>query len=149
MRAQFGREKDDAHVVRSWNLSEELLPQAVEVALENDRWPRQKMGPIELHFSYNFTWARLGTSDALPGQDWSFAPQSPRGSMLGIVIGARPLFLQPAFLLPYTWQSDELREYLGALEEALGFKFRDGWFQHIIAAKQPGRLRYRRVSVPR
>ena len=56
-RRLFGPEKNPSTVplhTRSWELRSEQLNTAIEFALDDDKWPKQDLGPVSLYFCYHF-----------------------------------------------------------------------------------------------
>src|SRR5262249_25315582 len=93
-RTLFGPERNAFNVSGTWELALENLPIAISFALDDDKWPKQVLGPTRLFFRYHFQWKEHPTESS---------------SRLGIHLGGQRLFLQPALCFPLPHDSPELR----------------------------------------
>lgn len=117
-----------------WKISEVQLPSAIRFALDDDKFRKQQMGPVSLHFHYRFHWPEFEQRPY-----WSGKRETRRkDSSLGLSMGGKSLFLQPAFVFPAPWTSDHLREFIARLEPMVPFRFRDQYFQRWIPPKKTG-----------
>jgi hypothetical protein len=134
-----------------WKLTLDQLPLAIEFALDDDKWPRQDLGPVSLYFSYILLWREFLVCPAPSRQDvveymrqdkWDDPGKSPL-SRLGVSLGQRRLFLQPFFQFPFPYNSETGREFLACIEENLPFRFRDQYFKRMPRSKKGtyGRMR--------
>jgi len=127
-RALFGPERDIPEGGPHWHLHETQLTRAVQFALDDDKFPKQQMGPTRLYFGYSFLWPEI---ERLPY--WS-----PNGdtrklqSTIGVSLGGNKLFLQPHFVFPAPWHSNVLRDFLHQVEETVPFRFRNQYFKRSI-----------------
>jgi hypothetical protein len=125
-RKQFGEESNpssDPRHTKSWPLESERLAEAIAFALDDDKWPRQALGPSNLHFWYSFQWR------ALPS-----VPEQP--SHLGIFLGNQRAFLQPTLVFPAAYDAPNLRAFLVKLEGALPFRLRNQYFKRWLASQR-------------
>lgn len=112
-----------------WHFAHEQLPQALQLAFDEHRWPRQADGPAWLSFSYEFEWK------ALPQVGASTLPQS---SNLHVIVSAQRVFLQPRFVFPRPWDAAEFRRFLHDLESDLPLRLREQYFRRLLPAKKGG-----------
>jgi hypothetical protein len=127
----------------SWSVRKDQFEECVELALDEDRWPRQRYGPAHFHFCYDFVWRREGATrinrDRAPNE-------VPKYSWLGISIGSGKVFLQPSFFFPFPFDSGELPSMLITISADVPFKFSPHHFQRVFASKE-GRC-YNRRKLP-
>lgn len=126
-----------------WKISGSQLLSAIQFALDDDKYPKQQMGPVSFYFSYHFLWTEFEQRPYWTGRR---DPRS-RSSRLGVTIGGRKLFLQPTFVFPAPWSSDHLREFIMRVEQSVPFRFRDQYFKRSIPPKKTGRGRL--LNLPR
>jgi hypothetical protein len=108
-----------------WTLSEAQLPSAIEFAFDDDKFPKQEVGPSSLSFGYEFCWIEFDGAAASAEKAESRRIQS----TLGVIIGERRLFLQPHFVYPAMWTSERLKDFVGRSELIAPFRFRDQCFK--------------------
>ena len=120
-----------------WKISEAQLSSAIQFALDDDRYPKQQMGPVRFHFYYRFLWPEFEQRPYWVGK----GDTRPRSSSLGVTMGGRSLFLQPTFIFPAPWSSERLREFITRVEQMIPFRFRDQYFKRSIPPKKSGRGR--------
>jgi len=124
----FGDETDPSGPHRHWFIAESQLERAVEFALDDDKFPKQQIGPTSLHFAFWFYWRDCKRVAPRKGAKGVEAGKS----SLGIGLGHRALFLQPQFIFQAFWESDEVKEFIAKIEPACPFRFRDGYFKRAI-----------------
>jgi hypothetical protein len=125
-RRQFGKESNpssDPRHTKSWPLKPERLVEAIAFALDDDKWPRQALGPTSLHFWYTFQW-----------RDLPSVPEQP--SHFGIFLGNQRAFLQPTLVFPAAYDAPSLRAFLTKLEDALPFRLRNQYFKRWFASQK-------------
>lgn len=121
-----------------WKIREAHLESAIQFALDDDKAPKQQMGPVRFYFYYRFFWP-----DFERRPYWASEMETrKRNSDLGITLGARRLFLQPNFVFPAPWTSEFLRNFITEVEQAVPFRFRDQYFQRCLPAKKGPHGRY-------
>lgn len=128
----------------AWDLAASQFEQCVEVALNEDRWPRQRYGPAHLHFCYDFVWRQAGEPKIT--RDHA-ANEVPKYSWIGVSIGSGRVFLQPMFFFPYASDSKDVQSMLQAVAADLPFRFSPHHFQRVFPSKQ-GRI-YNSRKLPR
>ena len=122
----FGQPKHSSY----WEFSSSLLPEALEFAFADEQRPKQALGPVLISFSYQFEWEQA------PARSNDFNKRFyNKGSTLGILIGSRKFFLQPTFIFPWVYDTQELHEFLIGLEPELPFRFRDDYFKRVVPTK--------------
>jgi hypothetical protein len=125
-RRQFGEESNpsnDPRHTKSWPLEPKRLSDAIAFALDDDKWPRQALGPTSLYFWYTFQW-----------RDLPSVPEQP--SHFGIFLGNQRVFLQPTLVFPAAYDAPSLRAFLTRLETALPFRLRDHYFKRWVASQK-------------
>jgi hypothetical protein len=127
-RQRFGPEPASTYIhpgPPTWTFAEADLPAALAFAFDEDKFPRQGLGPTRLTFAYELAWKEA---------DWFDDPADAteprrRASVLGVNIRQQRMFLQPHFVFPAPWDSPVLRAFLARLEPHLPFRFRDQYFK--------------------
>lgn len=117
-----------------WKISASQLSVAIQFALDDDKYPKQQMGPTRLHFYYRFRWPEFEKRPYWTGK----GDTRPRHSSLGVSVGGRSMFLQPTFVFPAPWHSELLREFITQVEERVPFRFRDQYFKRSLPPKKSG-----------
>lgn len=120
-----------------WFVDPSRFAQVLNLALDEDRWPRQKEGPAFLSFSYSFEWL---AATELPELPWS------RSSTLRINITGQRMFLAPKFIFPWAWNSEAVRQFLHDLESDLPLQLRPQYFKRMVTTKKGD---YRLLKLPR
>jgi hypothetical protein len=129
-----------------WQLTNEQLSMAIDFVLDDDKFPRQKPGSVRLYFSYTFFWRDFLVQPLSPGDkvfifdriikdQWNHLGTDPLCSM-GIHLGSRRLFIQPAFVFPFPYDSRITIDFLARIEESLPFRFRDQYFKRMIRSNK-------------
>lgn len=136
-RKLFGPEEDRSRTNPLWKIPQAQLPAAIAFALDNDKFPKQRIGPAWLHFNYAFLWQDF---ERLPYQTVANQDRN-RKSRLMIFIGHNGMFLQPAFIFPAPWNSEMLRSFLTRIEPLTPFRFRDQYFKRVLATGSGGQVR--------
>jgi hypothetical protein len=134
----FGAASNPQDAYPRWSISSEQVSSAVRFALDDDRYPKQEIGPVSFHCYYRFLWPEFEQRPYWASKN----DTRPRSSSLGITVGGRRLFLQPTLVFPAPWSSDYLREYLVRVEQTIPFRFRDQYFKRWIPAKKSGYGRF-------
>jgi hypothetical protein len=111
--------------------------------MDDDKFPKQQMGPVRLSFSYWFLWTKFEQAPYWSSQNELRNPRS----NLGISLGGGKLFLQPTFVFPAPWNSRILDDFISQVEERLPFQFRNQYFKRSL----PGKLsrRGRMLKLPK
>jgi len=142
-RGIFGQEVNSSEIHPRWKISESQLQSAIQFALDDDKFPKQQMGPTRLHVYYRFLWNEF---EKLPWQTNNTEPQD-RMSRLGVIIGNKGSFLQPHFIFPAPWHSDFLRDFITKLEPIIPFRFRDQYFRRALLSVRGPRMRGRSLKL--
>jgi hypothetical protein len=127
-RCLFGPEIKQAGVYRTaprWKIEKANLPSAVEFALDDDKFPKQEIGPARISFCYHFCWNEFGPRSRTA--DETETRRIP--SSLAVTIGQQRLFLQPHFVYPAAWNSESLKDFIDRSELIAPFRFRDQYFK--------------------
>lgn len=135
-RRLFGPEKNPSTAprhTRTWELQPEQLAVAIGFALDDDKWPKQELGPVRLHFRYHFLWRDL--LDFASWQDVTELPLIDAWSSLGVSLGSQRVFLQPRLVFPLDYYSVELASFLMRIEEYIPFRLRDQYFKRWLRSK--------------
>jgi len=116
-----------------WELDKTQLQSAIQFALDDDKFPKQKDGPTTLRLAYYFTWKL---------SDWirEFPPAGDgrdSTSHVGLTIGGQRLFVQPFIVFPLPWDSPMLHAMLARLEPTIPFRFRDQYFARWLRPRSP------------
>lgn len=119
---------------RHWDLPKMLLGSAIELALDDDKFPKLPHGPTSLAFHYRFLWTAFCESSPGQGLPEGFDGSRSCISNFGIILGGQRVFLQPTFVFPGSWQSPEVLSFLTKLEERAPFRFRDQYFKRSLPA---------------
>jgi hypothetical protein len=101
------------------------LPSAIELALDDDKFPKQEAGPSLLRIHYRFCWNEFGAEQGMTNESESRRILS----ILGVTMGQQRLFLQPRFVYPAAWNSNALKDFIGRSEWIAPFRFRDQYFK--------------------
>jgi hypothetical protein len=134
-RRLFGPETSDPRYFPSWKIEASQLEQALQFAFDDDKFPKQKEGPTRLYFSYSFSWIEFHQHIRDMQEHDARSPIS----SLGIYIGGRGVFLQPWFVFPAPWTSDELKHFIARIEPLTPFRFRDQYFKRVLPIKGKGK----------
>ena len=111
----------------SWDLPVASLPEALEFAFADEQRPKQSVGPVHLYLSYTFRWKFMPN------------PQSLRpANGLGVMLGARRMFLQPNFVFEASDSDVDFISRLRELEAAMPFAPKDNYYYR-VEAKKSGR----------
>ncbi len=111
----------------SWDLPVASLPEALEFAFADEQRPKQSVGPVHLYLSYTFRW------NFMPN------PQSLRpANRLGVMLGARRMFLQPNFVFEASDSDVDFISRLRELEAAMPFAPKDNYYYR-VEPKKSGR----------
>jgi hypothetical protein len=139
-RGLFGQQTSAPGVFPGWSIAEKQLDEAIEFALNDDRYASQQVAPSWLYFDYDFDWK-------------TFAPVSPIASCgehrrscsdLGVIIGGGKVFLQPRFVFPSPWNSKPTVDFINRIDDACPFRFREQCFRRVLPPKGKA-SRYGRV----
>jgi hypothetical protein len=142
-RQLMGREAERSTPDSCWKLSESQIAPAVQFALDDDKFPKQEMGPTRLHVCYSFLWPEF---ERLPY--WMAKGETRRpNSDLGVTVGSGRLFLQPAFVFPAPWNSEILRNFITHIGQIVPFRFRDQYFKRWLPPR--GSAQGRRLNLPK
>ena len=130
----FGPEIGDRAIHRThprWRICESQLTLAIQFALNDDRFPKQEVGPTRFHFAYNFRWREFDVC-----RDVSDDPRN-SVSLLGVTIGQQRLFLQPNFVYPASYDSEFVKDFIDRTELIVPFRFRDQYFKRWLPPRSP------------
>jgi hypothetical protein len=130
-RSLFGPEVNPKQTDPRWKLSQAQLKAAVEFALDDDKFPKQAVGPSWFAFSYRFLWKDF---ERLPYRVRGNESRDPK-SLLGVIFGYKGLFLQPTFKFPAPWNSEYLRDFVARIEPAAPFRFRNQYFKRSLPTR--------------
>lgn len=134
-RLQFGPETSEPRYFPQWKLDPSQLEVAIQFALDDDKFPKQKIGPTTLYFSYSFSWVEFqGHLRNAEKED-----ARTRASSLGIHVGGGGIFLQPHFIFPAPWTSEALKAFVARIEPLMPFRLRDQYFQRMMPIKGSGK----------
>jgi hypothetical protein len=134
----FGGEQNPSGPIRRWSLTEEQLPDAVQLALDVDQWPPQPCGAVRLHFGYSFAWREL-TDRSPPSGHVGLDPVWVQdASTLGVIIDQKQIFLQPTFVFPFARGSSKFEDFFSRVDKLCPFRFRDAYFKPDHARPQLG-----------
>jgi hypothetical protein len=139
-RRLFGQETSAPGVFPGWDLSEKQLGEAIEFALDDDKYPNQDVAPSWLYFDYDFEWRTFAPISPVV----SDGEQRKTYSDLGVIIGGGKVFVQPRFVFPSPWNSKRTIDFIDRIDEACPFRFRDQCFSRVLPPKGKA-SRYGRV----
>jgi hypothetical protein len=126
-----------------WRLSAAQLTSAIDFALDDDKFPRQKFGPSLVTFSYRFFWKAFDRD----ATEVNGAGRDPASSVLVVTVGQRRTFLQPHFVYLAAWNAPSLRDFIDRSEPLVPFQFRDQCFKRWLSPeKPPNRSRLLRLA---
>jgi hypothetical protein len=116
-----------------WKIGESQLESAIQFALDDDRFPKQELGPSWFSFNYEFRWKEFDVPRVVP------SGAEPRNcvSHLGVTIGQQRLFLQPSFIYPASCNSESLKDFIDRSELIAPFRFRDQYFNRWLPPQSP------------
>jgi hypothetical protein len=144
-RKLFGPERDVPKVFPYWELSEAQLATAIDFALDDDQFPKQELGPVNLHFYYRFLWPDFERLPYWPTQ----GDTRKRQSIIGVTMGSNRLFLQPHFVFPAPWHSAVLQDFLRQIEKTVPFRFGDQYFKRWIPKVAKGAYHGKLLKLPK
>ena len=127
---QFGPPTTISGEFHNWELEADKLPAALEFAIADDVRPRQALGPVSLYVSYSLRWRSMPNPP--PGETTQFFG---RGSSMGVSVGGRRVFVQPAFLFAASDKDPMFRAELRSFERTLPFKPKSNYYYRIEAKK--------------
>jgi len=139
--ALFGLGTPPDPQTRGWTLPPDRLADAIEFAMSDVRWPRQKIGPIRLHFAYRFNWRKWRDGLPPPLSTWRHGISS-----IGFCFTGRALAVSPGFTFPVPYESEEFRRFLADLRAALPFDLKPNHFSRMLVNTRSGGIRHRRLS---
>jgi len=111
----------------NWELPVASLPEALEFAFADAQRPKQSVGPVHLYLRYTFRWKIMPNPQ----------PLRPANS-LGVMVGARRMFLQPTFVFEASDSDVDFISRLRELEAAMQFVPNDNYYSR-VEAKKSGR----------
>ena len=114
----------------SWELTEQMLPEALEFAFADDDRPKQPVGPTSLYVSYSFDWRAMPNFPSNARNDYVS-----RGNSLGVSLGGRRVFIQPTFQFNASDEDPEFRAKLRELETTMPFKPKSTYYYRMEAKK--------------
>lgn len=120
-----------------WFFDPSQFAQVLNLALDEERWPRQAEGPAFLSFSYSFEWLAAKEPPKFP-----FAVLS----TLRVNITGQRMFLAPRFIFPWAWNSEPVRSFIHDLESDLPLHFRPQYFKRMVPTKKGD---FRLLKLPR
>lgn len=131
-RLVFGPEMGPSECYADWNIAESQRDLGLRFVFDDDKFPKQDIGPSSFSFSYRFLWPEF---EQFPYWKAEGERRDPRSS-LGVIVGGGRLFLQPNFIFPAPWNSEVLKNFLARLELISPFRFRDQYFQRLLPVKK-------------
>jgi hypothetical protein len=129
----FGSPTRSSAMSYDWDLPTSRLPEALEFALADDRRPKLALGPTLLYVAYTFVWRDLPFGPTLAN-----ARHDLQKCLLGVFVGGKRVFLQPAFQFTPSVDDKTFIEKLSALESDMPFTPRDD-FYYAIEPKKSGK----------
>ena len=125
-------ESEASSLFANWDLPLESLDKALEVALSQDQWPKQQLGPLHMSLSYSFNWRNLPGYD--PADRSTPFAKLARNS-LGIGILGRRLYIQPRFVFNASEENKTFVARLLEFEAALPFKANELYYRRLDPTK--------------
>jgi hypothetical protein len=133
-RRLFGPDGNERGSPATWQLETSQLAAAIAFALDDDKWPRQRLGPTMLHVAYRFSWLNL-EADARVAADVARSLWDDGDNLLGVSLGGRKLFLQPTFVFRQPYRSLLLLQFLDGLQNDAPFVLRRQYFRRLTPRK--------------
>jgi hypothetical protein len=131
-----------------WELKSEELPYLVDFVASSEPWPKQTLGPVEIHASYSFQWTDPDTGTVLPGQDSGNATADGRiRSSLLISLG-RSQFAQPDFWFPFPEGAPKLSSFLHRVAGLIPFRLNSRHFRAAIPNRDGSGYSFRKIVLP-
>lgn len=130
-RVMFGPETSTIPIGSIWELGSEILETMTIFALDDQKFPKQELGPCNVTFSYRFDWTQtesLHQSAATFGDHY-------KENYIVVDVGGKSLFLQPMLIFPQPYSSSALHEFIGRIEPKLPFRLREKHFRRLVMTR--------------
>jgi hypothetical protein len=137
----FGQEDNPDEQLKTWRLGPEWAAKAIAFALSDDRWPRQKAGPINLHMSYCFNWRGFSRDLPEPLASWENGLSS-----LMLNFHRRSLSVAPSFVFPVPYESAAFEAFFVRLGGAAPFEIKAKHVRRMLVNPKNGAIRYRNLA---
>ena len=95
---------------------------ALDFMVQGSPWPKQKLGPVSLQFSYDFMWRDPRTGQPFPEQEQGYNTQDGKLNCSFLLSLEQNSFIQPELTLPFNLADPRLYDMLGVVAPALPFK---------------------------
>ena len=140
-RAQFGADGDPHEAAGTWTLDPDQLDAAIEFALSDERWPKQALGPIALHFSWHFNWRDFPKTFPEPLASWQ------RGTCsLMLSFHGRGLRVAPSFVFPVAYEDPAFQQFVDRLGALAPFTINPRHFRRMLVNPKTGGIRYLKLT---
>ncbi|GGY18108.1 hypothetical protein GJV26_24605 [Massilia dura] len=140
-RRRFGIERNPDESGKSWELGAEWLEEAIEFALSDERWPRQKAGPLSLFAAYHFNWRDLSNEFPEP-----LASRDRGTCSVMLNLHRRALSVAPFFIFPMAYESPAFQPFVDRLAAALPFEIKSRHLRRMLVNPKNGATRYLRLA---
>lgn len=140
-RRRFGMERNPHDSSQGCQLGTECLEDAIEFALSDKQWPKQKVGPLALHLTYHFNWRDFSNDFPEPLASWK------RGTCgISLNFRRRGLSVAPSLIFPMPYESPEFQPFVARLEAMLPFEINRNHLRRMLVNPKNGATRYRRLA---
>lgn len=140
-RRRFGMERNPHDSSQDWELGAECLEDAIEFALSDEQWPKQKVGPLTLYIAYHFNWREFSNDFPEPLASWK------RGTCdIMLNFHRRALSVAPSLIFPIPYESLEFQPFVDRLEAALPFEINRKHLRRMLVNPKNGATRYLRLT---
>jgi hypothetical protein len=140
-RRRFGMERNPHDSSQGWELGAECLEDAIEFALSDEQWPKQKVGPLTLYIAYHFNWREFSNDFPEPLASWK------RGTCyIMLNFHRRALSVAPSLIFPMPYESVEFQPFVNRLEAALPFEINRKHLRRMLVNPKNGATRYLRLT---
>lgn len=137
-RRRFGMEAQHHDACKSWELDTNRFDEAVEFALSDAQWPRQKLGPLNLHAAFHFNWRDFSNEFPEPLASWQ------RGTCsIMLNFHRRSLSVAPSLVFPMPYESPAFQPFLDRLAADLPFEIKRKHLRHMLVNPSTGAIRFR------
>ena len=130
--------------VLTWPGSAETLPEMVAFLVAGEPWPKQTLGPVEVHFLVRFQWRDPLSGELLPSRP--IGREGARSELL-VTLG-RCQFVQPTLWFPFAPADPAFVALLRAVAPALPFALLPRHFRLAVPKRDGSGYRYRRLTEP-
>ena len=129
-----------------WNRSADVIDGMIQFLEEGEPWPKQLLGPVEIHMRYYFAWRDPDTGDRLVVLDGANRIETPKCD-LSLFLG-RTFFVQPTFWFPYSYVDPCLKTHLAHVIRHLPFKLNERHFRAAVPTRDGAGFRFRKLPHP-